>query len=315
MDSMTLTTKQIDRDFTRDWQDICLGYFNIRLPPSLLPLQKRDVRFDGYQFETSPAKYDKALHSKILEKEKEINSLQVPDGLDSVIHRKEGDRHNDYLVAYRDGGNEFPDTLKIHGMKKIGKTIVTLHQDVLDGYKQPENDGTEQNQWFIEDYNAAQRILRLLRSIKKPAKPGTGFCLNNQFIISGNSITEAGNIIKFSMPSNEYLFKIRVSTLSGTKDGFNLSEHLKNITQEKDTQRQVQLAIVNSMEGGFIRAVDEENGEVEYGWLYVEPLPNTKRELVIQIQLEERDSPYIGKDKDDLDRVFTNILASFYRRG
>ncbi len=140
MDSMTLTTKQIDRDLTQNWQDICLGYFSLKLPPSLLPLQKRDVRFDGYEFEVLPAKHDNALHSEVLEKEREINALQIPDGLNSVIHRNKGDRRRNYLVAYRDGGNEFPDTLKIYGMKKIGENIVALHQDVIDGYKQPENE-------------------------------------------------------------------------------------------------------------------------------------------------------------------------------
>ncbi len=317
MDSMTLTTKQIDRDLTSNWQDVCLGHFSLRLPPNLLPLQKRDVRFDGYEFEVLPARYDKALHSEVLEKEQKISALQVPDGLNSVIHREEGDRRNHYLIAYRDGGNDLPHLVNIEGYKKISNKILHYQRGISDGYKRtPPEKSISRNQRFENIYSSAQRILKFLEPVKNQAKPGNGFCLDNQFIIRGNSVTGTGDITKFSMPSDEYFFKIKISTLAGTKNGFNLREHLKKISQNKDIPGEVQLVTVNDMEGGFMRTVDEDYyGAVEYGWLYVESLPNTKRKLVIQIELEERDSPYIGKDKDELDQIFTNILASFHRRG
>ncbi len=167
----------------------------------------------------------------------------------------------------------------------------------------------------MEDYNAAQRIIKLLEAIKNPIKPGIGFCLDNQFIIRGSSETQTGDIVELSTLNDEFMFSIEISTLAGAKDGFDLHKDLKNISQNEKFKGQIQLVTVNNMEGGLMRAIDEDYyGAIEYGWLYVESLPNTKRELVIQIELEERDSPYIGKDKDELDQIFTNILASFHRR-
>ncbi len=69
------------------------------------------------------------------------------------------------------------------------------------------------------------------------------------------------------------------------------------------------------MEGGLTREVSQYSDAITYNWIYVEPLPSTKRELIVMIEFKERiKSPYMGKNKDELDILFYNILGSFHRR-
>ncbi len=314
MEHVELKVKQLDKALTRDWQPVCLGHYSLKLPPQWLPLEKDDLRFDGYKFEIEKAVYAGALSAAVNEKEQELARLEVPAGLKSVIHREEGDRRNEYLVAYRDGGNEFPSALMIVGMKKLKKTIVTYHQDALDGYKQAESKTSLRNQWFAEDYSAGQRLLRLLEPIKNPAKPGRGFCLDNQVIIRGGSVTNTADSLDFFYAADDYLFDVSITTNTGAKEGFDLFKNLENIARQEEYQGEAWRAKINGMEGGLARGVDPDDGSVLYGWMYVESLPNTRRKLIIRIRLEERNSPYMGKNKDELDALFYNILGSFHRR-
>ncbi|MEE9357841.1 hypothetical protein [Candidatus Vondammii sp. HM_W22] len=234
MEHVELKAKQLDKALTRDWQPVCLGHYSLKLPPQWLPLKKNKLRFDGYKFEIEKAVYAGALSAAVNEKEQELARLEVPAGLKSVIHREEGDRRNEYLVAYRKRGKSSPDLLQIVGLKMTDSHLVRFEKAALDGYKQEGEDMVEQNQWFAEDYSAGQRLLRLLEPIKNPAKSGLGFCLDNQVIIRGESVTNTADSLGFFYAADDYLFDVSITTNTGTKKGYSLFDNLEKAARIED---------------------------------------------------------------------------------
>jgi hypothetical protein len=321
MTSKTITTslEQLDTTLTKNWQDVCLGRYAIKLPPELLEGKLKYTQYyDGYKITLLENQSQISFDALVKKTQAMIGTLAIPKGLKTALHRENKETKNQYLVAYRSAGKTSPELIEIQGFILIKNYILTIEGGGLDSFKNRfQGDKDQQGNtinWdsrFNKTYAIGERILRLSEAVKpklfsRKIKPGT--CIQNKVLIAADPVSSSFETLRFLASNAGY--KVSVKILHHEKDDRHTSPFSGRYKQSGD---EVYYMDTNNLKGSALRRLDE--GYPEYKWLSENW--SDKRSLntpFIRIIFSENlESEYSG-NYPMIDKIFLNLVSSFHLR-
>lgn len=306
-----LSVENIDKTLTKKWINICVERFSFKLPYSIINYSMHS--YNNLKFEVIPNQNINTFNALIDKRRRQIKVLEKPEGLSSNIRREEK-QLGSYFVTYRAYGNRFPNFMDIEGYFLANNFIIKYKASVKDGYLSKNKEILDE--FFEKEYLVIKNIKDNIFPIFNKKRVEKGFCIEDRAIIKLDE--KEFNNAYASVHFRNKFFRgfIRIKYGSTIKKYFPFEKNkLENELIE------ISKCTINGYEGVLSKIINKTTIDnityynAEYSWGYPKTKVDSKHPLIIINLKESFKSPYIQqKDKDSLDSLFYNILASFCKR-
>ncbi len=306
-----LSIENIDKNLTKKWLSICVERFSFKLPYSIINYSMHN--YNNLKFEVIPNQNINSFNALVDKRRREIKVLEKPEGLSSNIRREEK-QLGSYFVTYRAYGNRFPNFMNIEGYFLANNFVIKYKTSTKDGYLSKNKEILDE--LFEEEYLCIKSIKDNLLPIFDKKRVEKGFCIEDKALIKLNEKEFKSAYVSAHFRNKFFRGFIRIKYGANTKKYFPFEKNkLENELVE------ISKCTINGYEGVLSKVINKTTKDsvtyynAEYFWGYENVTGDSENPLIIINLKESFKSPYIQqKQKDSLDSLFYNILASFSKR-